>query len=49
MRRSRRRHPSGFGFVCFGLGLLACVALPTRLMVVLLGAALILCGFSCGK
>jgi hypothetical protein len=48
--RGRKRHDSsGLGFAAFGIGLLACTLLPTKLMVVLLGAALVLCGISCGK
>lgn len=48
--RSKRRNGSnGWVFAAFGTGLLACTILPPKLMVVLLAAALILCGVSCGK
>ncbi len=50
MRRCHnRRRGNGFPFAAFGIGLLACTILPSKLMVVLLGAALVLCGLSCGK
>ncbi len=51
-RKRRRNHHhtgSGVGFVAFGCGLLACTVLPTKCIVFLLAAALVLCGFSCGK
>ncbi len=48
-RGSRRNDSNGWGFAAFGIGLLACAILPSKLMVVLLAAALILCGISCGK
>lgn len=48
-RGSRRNDSNGWGFAAFGIGLLACTILPSRLTVVLLAVALILCGVSCGK
>lgn len=48
-RKGRRDGFGGLGFAAFGFGLLACTILPPKLMVVLLGAALVLCGISCGK
>lgn len=49
MRRHRRNGAGGTGFVFFGAGLLACTLLPTRLVVMVLAAALVLCGISCGN
>lgn len=49
-RRGKGRHEAnGVCFAAFGIGLLSCAILPPKLMVVLLAAALILCGVSCGK
>ncbi len=48
-RGCRRDGGSSGGFVAFGLGLLACTVCPTKLVVILLGIALVLCGVSCGK
>ncbi len=48
-RGSHSRTGVGFSFAAFGCGLLVCTMLPTKLMVVLLGAALVFCGVSCGK
>ncbi len=49
----RRRHRHGgcnvVSFAAFGAGLLTCCILPTKLLVVILGAALVICGVSCGK
>lgn len=50
----RRRHRRGAGvdvvcFAAFGAGLLTCCILPTKLLVVILGVALVICGVSCGK
>ena len=33
----------------FGAGLLTCCVLPTKCVIFLLGAALVICGFSYGK
>lgn len=48
-RGKRHNDSNGWLFAAFGIGLLACTILPSKLMVVLLAAALILCGVSCGK
>lgn len=40
---------AGIGFVAFGAGLIACTLLPSKLLMIVLGAALILCGCTCGK
>ncbi len=48
-RGGRTKNAAGLGFAAFGFGLLACTVLPTKLTVVLLGVALVLCGLSCGK
>ncbi len=48
--QGKRCHRSGgCCFAAFGVGLLACAILPSKLMVVLLGAALVLCGIACGN
>ncbi len=49
MKRCQRRHGPVAGFAAFGLGLLAYAVLPAKLLVILIGIALILCGCSCGK
>lgn len=49
MRRNRRGRAGAGGFVWFGAGLVACTVLPTRLVVLVLAAALVLCGLSCGN
>jgi len=49
MRRGRRNSGNGLVFAAFGVGLLACTVFPTKLVVLLLGAALVLCGCSCSK
>lgn len=49
MARRRCRGGCNAVFVAFGAGLLVCAVLPTKLMVVLLAAALVLCGFSAGN
>lgn len=51
MRRQHRRNGcfDVVGFAAFGAGLLTCCILPTKLLVVILGAALVICGVSCGK
>ncbi len=49
MRRKRCRSGAGVGFVAFGAGLVVCTVLPSKLLMIVLGAALILCGCSCGK
>ncbi len=46
--KRRRTGRGGIGFVYFGAGLLACTVLPTKLVVLVLAAALVLCGLSCG-
>ena len=48
-RGKRRNDSNGWIFAAFGIGLLACTIFPSKLMVVLLAAALILCGVSCGN
>ena len=47
--RRRRRNSTELCFVAFGVGLLACLVVPSEFVVVLLGAALIFCGLSCGR
>lgn len=49
MRRKRCRSGAGVGFVAFGAGLVVCTVLPSKLLMIVLGAALILCGYTCGK
>ena len=49
MRRRRRNDNTELYFVAFGVGLLACLVFPSKFVVVLLGAALIFCGLSCGR
>lgn len=50
MKRNRRCDcGTGVGFVAFGAGLLVCTLLPSKLLMIVLGAALILCGCTCGK
>ncbi len=52
MRRYCNRRKGGKTMVCFaafGCGLVTCCVLPPKVLVILLGAALILCGVSCGK
>ncbi|MBQ1950773.1 MAG: hypothetical protein II363_04180 [Clostridia bacterium] len=49
MRRCRNNTGAGVCFAAFGVGLLACCVLPTKCIVVLLGAALVCCGLSCTK
>lgn len=45
MRRYRRSKGGLQGsFVSFGIGLLACFLLPAKLVIAILGIALILCG-----
>ena len=44
-----KRGATGLCFVSFGIGLLACLVFPSEFVVVLLGAALIFCGLSCGR
>lgn len=45
MRRNRRgRNRVQVCLVSFGVGLLACFLFPTKLVIAILGAALILCG-----
>lgn len=47
MRRYRRRHSGAkIGVISFGIGLLACFILPAKLVVAILGVALVLCGLS---
>lgn len=48
-RHRRRNTGTTVCFAFFGIGLLTCTVLPPKVLVVLLGAALILCGFSCAK
>lgn len=40
---------AGVGFMAFGAGLVVCAVLPSKVMMVVLGAALMLCGYTCGK
>lgn len=40
---------TGVGFIAFGAGLLVCTLLPSKLLMIVLGAVLILCGCTCGK
>ena len=45
MRRYRRgRNGMQVSFVSFGIGLLACFVFPTKLVIAILGIALVLCG-----
>lgn len=46
-----RRRYRGFAVYLgtFGVGLLVCYVLPTRLVLLLLAIALILCAFFCGR
>ncbi|MBQ8684263.1 MAG: hypothetical protein IJ518_07095 [Clostridia bacterium] len=45
----RRRQNSAACFAYFGAGLVACTVLPTRLVVLVLALALVVCGLSCGN
>ncbi|MBQ9860243.1 MAG: hypothetical protein IJO76_06170 [Clostridia bacterium] len=49
MARRRRACGDSTVFIAFGAGLLACAVLPTKLMVVLLATALVLCGCFAGN
>lgn len=49
MKCKRQRRSPMAAYAAFGGGLLACAVLPTKWLVVLLAAALVLCGLSCGK
>ncbi len=49
MRRRHRKDRDVLGFAAFGAGMLVCVIFPTNFLILVLAAALILCGLSCGK
>ncbi len=46
---NRRCGSGSMLFVVFGVGMLADILLPSQAMVVVLGIALVLCGWSCVK
>ncbi len=49
MRRRKCSGGTGVGFVAFGAGLVVCTILPSKLLMIVLGAARIRCGCTCGK
>lgn len=49
MRQCCRKKSNVGCLVAFGGGLLACAVLPPKVLIIVLGAALVLCGISCGK
>lgn len=49
MKRRYGRNRKEHYLVSFGLGLLACFVLPAKVMILVLGIALVICGLSAGN